>query len=56
MTLNVEIPGHRPEVVHVDRDKLHAWTVEHPGAVVLHAVPDEPEPVEPWHLSGDGTP
>lgn len=43
MTIEYLTDTGRLQVEHVDRCDLHRWTLEHPQAVIVRAVPDGPE-------------
>jgi len=43
MTIEYLTDTGRLRVEHVDRSQVRRWTAEHPGAVIVHAVPDRGE-------------
>ncbi len=42
MTIEYLTDSGRLLVEHVEESEVHRWAVEHPGAVIVHAVPDAP--------------
>ena len=43
MTIEYMTDTGRLRVEHVDKAELPRWAAEHPLAVILHAVPDDPD-------------
>ena len=42
MTIEYLTDTGRLHVVHVEESEVHRWAVEHPLAIIVHAVPDRP--------------
>lgn len=43
MTIEYMTDTGRLQVEHVEMSEVRRWKAEHPLAVILHAVPDEPQ-------------
>jgi hypothetical protein len=44
MTIEYMTDTGRVQVEHVAEAEVRRWAAEHPSAIILHAVPDPPEP------------
>ena len=43
MTIEYMTDTGRLQIEHVDKSEVRRWAAEHPLAIILHAVPDEPQ-------------
>lgn len=43
MTIEYMTDTGRLEIEHVEEGDVRRWAAEHPLAIILHAVPDEPQ-------------